>query len=176
MYVQSNGKLAFLAHPRTASRAMAETLKKRGFLMQGGHHHGPPDHQLGPRTAFCVVRNHWDAMASWYKHFSNKATQPLSGKWINQFVGGHPNYFKPDRLWWFTYLDPQPIILRYENLQEDLDALLPRFDIEPIQLEVVGVSHNPEQKHYRDFYRDEDAVTRVRKLWGPEIDRLGYTY
>ena len=123
-----------------------------------------------------MVRNHWDTIASWYKHFSNEATQPLSARWIRQFVGGHPNYFKPQGLWWFTYLEPEPLILRYENLQEELDQLLTDFGLEPIRLEVVGVSANPQQKHYRDFFRDEEAVTVVRELWGHEIDRFGYVY
>jgi len=174
MYVQANGPLCFLAHPRTASRATSDALGQRGFIMVGSHHGGPPNADLGGRTPFCVIRNHYDAICSWFFNW-NRSGEPMTAKWIRSFVGGHHDYFKPKQMWWYTYLEPQPIILRYEYLQDELDALLTSYGLKPIRLPVVGRSRDRAGVHYREFHT-ADTVAAVRRLWGDEIDRFGYVY
>lgn len=175
MYVHKFLPLAYLAHPRTASRATKEALGQRGFILQGPHHGGPPNHGLNGRRAFCVVRNHWDAIASWYYNFENGSGAPMTANWIRTWTAQNATYFSPGRMWWFTYLHPEPIILRYESLQESLDALLGEYGIKPIRLPVVGASSGRKGRHYRELHTEQTSAA-VRSLWGDEIDRLGYVY
>jgi hypothetical protein len=131
---------------------------------------------LNGRTAFCVVRNHWDAVVSWWFNFAHQAGRPFNARWLRGFIHGHPDYFKEEGLWWFIYLEPQPRILRYENLLHDLNALLDEFGLRQLRkLEEVGISKPRQKRHYREFH-DEQTAALVREMWGDEIDRLGYVY
>ena len=123
-----------------------------------------------------MIRNHWDAAVSWWFNFAEQAGRPFNARWFRHFVKTHPDYFRPEGLWWFTYLTPQPRILRYENLLGDLNALLDEFGLRQLdKLERVGISGKRKGRHYREFHNEETSGL-VREYWGEEIDRFGYEY
>lgn len=175
MYVHPEKDLVYLAHPRTASRATKEALGQRGFRMIGAHHSGPPQHDLTGKKAFCVIRNHWDAICSWYYNWFNSTDKPLTAKWIRSYTGQNPNYFRPEGLWWYTWVEPTPVILRYETLQEDLDHFLENQGIKPIRLPVIGKTKGRPRPGWKTLHTAETVAT-VYEMWGHEIDRFGYTY
>lgn len=68
MYILREHSLAFLAHPRAASTAVATALTRIGGVRIGTHHGGFGEALLRPQDwrTVVVVRNHWDAVVSWY--------------------------------------------------------------------------------------------------------------
>lgn len=161
MYLNHDKRLAFLAHPRTASRAMRNALQQRGFVQVGGHHDGPengypiPDGYL----PFCVIRNHWDACVSWWFNARmDKNERYPSLYWLASHFSKNRYYFRAGDMWWFTRI-PGVRILKYEHLQVQLDTLLQEFYIPEVDLVSTGPSWS------RMHYEGEDQVRRHYSLY-----------
>lgn len=184
MYLSRLYKLAFLAHPRTGSRSMRDALtahtNKLGFRQEGDHHSGPPQFAIDGYQPFFVVRNHWDAVASWYFNANAPPRQPppITDEWCARFFPSHQNYFRPGRMWWFAEECPGARVLRFENLQNDLNQLLAQFGVPKEQLPVlphVGKSQHREGRKYGELF-----TARARKfvewLFLDEIQKYGYKF
>jgi len=177
MYVHDETKLCFLAHPRTASRAVRDALYTLGFRDAGSHHDGPEQgYDLSPYTVFCTVRNHWDALVSWWYNVRmfRKEKKPSLG-WLAIHLSKNRYYFRAGTLWWFLDLVPGIVPLRYESLEADLNALLKIHGLPAVNIPVVGVSEERGHRHYREYY-DEHTREFVRWCFLREIDRLGYDF
>ena len=160
MYVSDKLRLVYLAQPRTASRAVARLLQSRfgaelvncpGSIYGAGHHSADAElcseyQERGYRVC-TVVRNHWDAVVSWW--FCNARTPSWPG-FIDYWLSGQSQrWTEPHRL--YSYLQPMAdTILRYETLAADLA----RVTGKGVNLSVMGKSP---RAHYSHYYSPETA-------------------
>lgn len=186
MYTNQKLRLGFLAHPRTGSRAIARHLcdlkQKFGFLLDGKHHTGPAE-PLDPNwTYFTVVRNHFDAITSWYFTFQGQSLVEGEGrrkpsitkKWLTNFIAKHPNYLRKPKLWWFTDL-PRIVIVRYEDLPDSLAEVLKKFDLTLDEIPTFGYADHRQGTTYQDAFTPA-ARDVVESTWGKEMKKLGYAW
>lgn len=179
MYIHKEKLLGFCAHPRTGSRTLRNRCQDVGFKEQVAHHAGPDRvhyELLEGLTYFCMIRNHWDAVCSWW-HFKSGFLEEkfISAEWITNLVHGNPQYFKPSKMWWFLEV-PDIIVLRYENYDQDIERLFQRFDLE--LHDTPSVTDNNKyvrDRNYRRYY-DIGAEKVVEELFSDEILQLGYTW
>jgi hypothetical protein len=177
VYLHKATGLLFLGHPRTASRAVRDALYSIDFEDLGSHHDGPEQgYDLSPYTTFCVVRNHWDAMVSWWYNarMERKEVKP-SLKWLAIHISKNQYYFRPGRMFWFLEQVPDIIVLRYESLAADLNALLTVHGLPKVEIPKVGVSYGRKGRHYREYFGGHEAQF-IHWCFKPEILELGYFF
>lgn len=151
-----------------------------GFQRIGGHHEGLARglERLGADpvdwTSFCVIRNPWDAIVSWHVGGSG-APGPLTVERIREIMEGVTGDYVPDphRLW--SLHGDADHRLRYEHLEGELNELLSRFDLGPVELPRRNVSDARQGRPYHSFYT---SLSRrfVEGLFYVETQELGYTY
>ena len=178
MYVIPEKKFAFIASPRTGSKAVRDALLSRGATLVGSHHTTPgdnPEVELDKDWTICTtVRNHWDAMISWYFKIERKerAMMPLR-EFLPRFCEDNPNFVRDGRLWWYgdgwvnTYL-------RYECLQADFDLALVKAGMASLDLPRV-IDSKRGGRPYQVFYK-RDTARWVATYFGAEIRKLGYKF
>lgn len=178
MYVIPSHKFCYIANPRTGSKAVRDALLRAGATLVGGHHTTPDDHsdiKLGSDWTVCAtVRNHWDAMISWYFKIERtpNAMTPLA-EFLPRFCANNPNFVRGGRLWWHG----EPHVntyLRYQCLQADLDQALVKVGLNPVDLPRVTDSHRGGQP-YQVFYKAATARW-VGSYFGKEIKKFGYKF
>jgi len=176
MYYFREHNLYFLAQPRTASRAVAKVMMDLG-AKQSADHHG-----IGkiPDGAFVMstVRNHWDALVSWYTILQEARNLSLY-QWITtHVVTGRTDaarHFIPHKLYW-RYLPYTTYVLRYESLNDDLCWCLQRHGLTFGTTQVISDSgSNRAGRQYALFY-DSRSIHAVYDYYGDEIERLGYSF
>lgn len=180
MYVSHKLRIVYMAVPRTASRSVAQFLRREhaaqitGRKGMGGHHGiSGPDLQdckhLGYRI-ICPVRNPWDVIVSWWHHNRNwfGPTNAEFAKFVGRFpIDGRNKYLYEGRLYW-SWAQHATRIVRYENLRQDLGRLLQV----PINLPEIGIS---DRKPYQDYY-DDELREFVAEAFAPEIREYGYSF
>lgn len=177
MYIHGGAKLAFLANPRTASRAVKEALKLLGFELRGSHHSGFARSHMDPSRykTFTTVRHHADALVSWACHLN---VDPLAPCWLEDVLEKLPRQhgliepWGPGQL--FPWAHHADVILRFEGLEAQLASLV--FDhlgVVPLELEHVGRSAE-RPVAWRDLY-DPVQLELVRGAFGAEMELLGYS-
>lgn len=201
MYVHDKLKLAYVAHPRTGSRETRNVLLKRGFRRVCGHHGvpwGPGYNQHDQRTKehpeifwwfnqpihewtiMATVRNHFDTFHSLTLMF--KANRTI-GDWEN-WLWRHPAHYRNVHHMWPTvheWPERQLRLLRFESLRDDLSRLFDEFaELNPMRPdEFIREESNTrtagKQGHYRDFL-SADMVSWIKRRFGWEMDRLGYSF
>lgn len=178
MYIIPEFKFAYIANPRTGSKAIREALMKyRNAELVGSHHTTPKDHpeiKFGPDWTVCAtVRNHWDTMVSWWFKIERveRAMTPLM-EFLPRFCEGNPNFVNANRLWWAGegYVNTY---LRYEQLQADFDQALVKAGMAPLDLPRVVDSHR--NGPYQVFYK-RDTSRWVGSYFAEEIQKLGYKF
>jgi hypothetical protein len=132
MYVHAEKCLAYLANPRTASRATAAALQKIGFEMVGSHHSGFGTEGRGSISAFTTVRDEAEMVASWARHLNCTLEEvaeilPRQRHIIDGWTTGL-----------FPHLRHADIVLNYRSLDDDLNDLLVRRGLPPVVLERIG--------------------------------------
>ena len=126
MLIHHSG-VSFLCHPRTASHSISEALiEQLNFVDVGGNYHqGPNDSSHwtwkgneGPY--FCVIRNHWDAMASWwFMQGKHREEEFITVPWLIKWADWYRRNFKLRRkLWYFLYQDLPLTVIRFEDLEQ----------------------------------------------------------
>jgi hypothetical protein len=115
MYVHHEKKLAFVAHPRTASSATAHTLMGMGFEIDQHGHHGVVDMPDEDWTTFCTVRNPFDVLVSWY--YAQKREHTFDD-WLPIFMRDC-HHFQGVRMFFGRFICTH--VLHYETLQRDFD-------------------------------------------------------
>lgn len=179
--IHPEARVAYLAHPRTASVATEEALLSRpGWRRSEGaqDRHAAADRipeigDPGRWTLLTTVRNHWDAMVSFahWKVFD----MAFGTEYIEALVATTREYIRPPRLWW-RHLPRADHVLRYERLEADLAAALASVGLAvPDRIPRANVSAGRDDPDHRPFY-DAEAREAIRSLFGPEIEELGYTY
>jgi hypothetical protein len=127
-----------------------------------------------------TIRNHWDALVSWYT--SMKEARDISlYEWLTEYVAILKTraafHFKEHRLYW-KYLPLTSRVLRYETIKEDLAALLGDhgFPGEPREFPVfMDQKSRRDGRGYREFY-DEKTRLWVADYYHEEIEELGYEF
>lgn len=184
MYVIPPGRAVFLASPRTASNAVAEALVERlGAVMVGGHHDGPDDIEglVIPSGAvvFTVVRNHWDAVVSWYFKVA-AARRPSFARFLDTFCDRHKRYVQRGPTGDFElfgkHVRNATRVLHFERLQDDLDDLTTSLDVAPIPLRLVNPTRDRAGRDYRGLYESPDQVEQVRRMFATEIAKHGFAF
>ncbi|MGV9103859.1 MAG: hypothetical protein ACOC3C_07070 [Candidatus Thorarchaeota archaeon] len=179
MYIIPEYKFAFLAAPRTGSKAIATALQEyRGAELIGSHHTTPDEHPEieidGSWTVCSTIRNHWDAMISWWFKIERKARAmtPLS-KFLPRFCENNPNFVQNGQLWWRT-LPHTNTILRHEWLQADFDQALVKVGMSPLDLPRITDSHR-DNPAYQVYYKRATARW-VGLYFAEEIKHCGYKF
>lgn len=179
MYIFHNHNLAYIAHPKTASAAMANVLEDLGAILKGAHHHVKEEWCRpildGGGLIMSTVRNPFDSMVSWYFHYKQRrkgAEMEPFVEWLPQQLG-NPNQYIHQGL--FFGLPWTNRTLRFENLQADFDQVMTEVGIGPIEIPVINVSKPREGRPYQEMYNDQ-LIQLVRNHFGSEIANHGYSF
>ncbi len=167
MYIHEEKKIAFIAHPRTASVAIAATLCEMGFTQVGSHHQFKEVWCLG--HTFSVVRNPFDMMVSWY-YFRARECGLSFESWLRVFLDDPPYYIKHG-LFFGVYLCTDT--LRYENLQEEFDQFTKKVGLPQTEIMRSNVTKRREGRDFMDVHT-EMTLERVRVFFRNEIDQFDY--
>jgi hypothetical protein len=158
MYIHEEKKIAFIAHPRTASSATGHTLLKMGFTIEGTHHAFDPNWDVD-WDIFCTVRNPFDVMVSWYYNCLKPREKPFSS-WLPEFLDGC--YHLQGRMF-FGQLTCNHI-LHYENLQEEFECLMDKFDIPCMEIPQRNVSKSRNGRPYIGHYTFETGKIMIDRF------------
>ena len=183
-YVNRNARLAFLAHPRAASHSIARALQEQAGFKVVGAHHGPRAEveAIHPEstgwTFFCVVRNPYDALVSWWWKRGKRDGHEFSVAWIEMLerqMGverprGNPTLVRPGQLW--VYADDSDAVIRYERLDADVNELLEAHGLNPVELPWDVQSARMGQP-YAEHY-DEATRAWVAEHYADELRTWGY--
>lgn len=178
MYVIPDYKVCYLATPRTGSKAVAKALvEQRGAILLGSHHTVPTEHPEfeidSTWTVLSTVRNHWDAMISWWFKIERRGSMTPLDDFLPRFCRNNTNFVRDRRLYW----KEQPFtthILRYEWLSADLDMALVGAGMAPVRLETI-VDSKRESRPYQIFYKRATSEW-VGDYFSAEIDEFGYKF
>lgn len=185
MYWHPPTKTVFLAHPRTASHAIAEALTEDlDFRCVGSHHdgirralenqahRGPKPEERGDLWSFCAVRNHFDAVVSWMYGGDREADLPIGPDQVEEVAEVHAaGYIEDGRLWPFTERADE--VIRYERLPGSLNDVLAMRGLGPVHLPVTNVSSGRPDRPHRELI-SPDGREAIEALWGEEMNQLGY--
>ena len=165
------GRLCYLANPRTASHSMVRAFSRREFPGLRKHaHHSTLDQIDGyaGEPAFTVVRNPYDVLASWWVRMAEDR------EWAGGFAGflrtcEDPDFVRGGRL---LYCCGEGVeALRFEHLQEDLDALLDRVGV---PRRTLGHDNPTSSKRpWRTYYGPEETEA-ANLRFGAEVVMHGY--
>lgn len=186
MYFNNDLGLGFLVNAKTASQSIVEMFRRRNEefrfgLVEGTNHHFA--YYVEDASFFTLVRNHWDAIASWVYYC--RLENPISANKLDRFVLAHPQYFgcypqshgyRSDipAMWRFLGTLYEPDVLRYEELPGGLEEYFKKWKLPAPDLQIVNYRGRG-KKHYSEVLQP-DAVQYVWNRWGEEIEELGYTF
>lgn len=156
MYVHRDTGLVFLANPRTGSRATARALLGIGFQLVGDHHSNTgadrerafamvieglfpvPDGREHERILkpFSTVRDLRTVLESWGRHL--KRPELSHGDVLDRMPGNLPMVAGWESWTMFPHAQASDRLLRYENLEADLNELLDEHGLGPVKLERVA--------------------------------------
>jgi hypothetical protein len=143
-----------------------------GAIETRKHHHARLDdlkemlgyERTGHELVITTVRNHWDAVASWWV-LNHKPTD--FAKFIRTYE--HSFYARGNRLWW---LHPGvDYAMKYETLAYDLEIALMQVDLPQVVLTRENVTAGKDD--YRTYYNKESYLT-VWERFKQEIIFYGY--
>jgi hypothetical protein len=160
MYLHHGKKIGFIAHPRTASSAIAHTLMQMGFEITSHGHHGVVEILDEDWKTFCTVRNPFDVLVSWYY---NKPREKPFDLWLPTFME-ECHFFQGVRMFFGRPLCTH--VLHYETLQDDFDGLCNDFDLRPRTIEKRNVSTRREHPGFMlkyNFERARMVINRFRE-------------
>jgi hypothetical protein len=178
-------KLAFIGHPRTASRATGKALMEAGCSTMDGHH------ELGRRAkrtclkirdsggiVACTVRNPFDLAVSWYFNWHYNAqgkkrrdeVVPTFDEWV--LNGLAANWFL-EQVPYYYGLEVSNRVLRYESLSRDLPLLMVSCGLRIVNAKPLGVMDR--DRDYRVYYTP-DSLSYVEKKFAADFELTGYTY
>ncbi len=167
MYIHKEKSIAFIAHPRTASVAMAETLLGLGFEKIGSHHQFKEFWCLD--TTFSVVRNPFDMIVSWY-YFRARENEQTFEEWLPIFLDTPPYYISHGLFFGHTLCTD---ILWYENLQEEFDVLMEKVGLPQTDIVRTNVSERREGRDFMDVHTDA-TLERTGFFFQDEIEQFDY--
>lgn len=176
MYIHGIGKCAYLANPRTASRATKDALMRCGFLLMGSHHSGWDGVGRSRYLSFTAVRNHFDCLISWSYHLR---VAPWGEEGLRRVLELYPKQLPLIRGWGrgrlFPHVDHTDRVVRFEaGLEDQVNAILRERRIGQVELARVGASPR-EGVHWSRLYTP--AMCRmVEDEFGEEMEALNYGF
>lgn len=178
MYIIPEWKFCFLASPRTGSKAIAKILtEKYDAILVGSHHTTPDEHpefEIDSDWLVCSsVRNHWDAMISWWFKIENRASMCPLAEFLPRFCLNNPQFVLDGQLWWRNIPFTNKV-LRYEQLNVDLNNALVTVGLPPVDLPKVTDSKR-EGRPYQVFYKKLTSMWVARYFEG-EIEKYRYKF
>ena len=180
MYFHGGAKVIYLAHPRTASMATADALLEIGFKLLHEHHGRlnslPIVNDLGTMReewkVFTVVRNHFDAAVSWI--FRRTQGRRAMNRDLFEWALTPPvNRWVAERTMWERHSSCVDEVLRYENLQEELNRVLSCAGLPAVTLRRRNAGVGREGRHYSEFI-GSDTRQYLEKRFGEEMRRFQY--
>lgn len=180
MYAHREKKIAYLAHPRTASTSTAAALVSLpGWKMTGshGHHDGLFEIPGGERPDWLVmttVRNPFDLVVShvFSSHKKRAAQKKLEFDIPTVRTVVETNSWCRKRFW---HTGEATHVLRFETLVDDLGSALAERDEPMPELPHKAASVSRDGKHYREFYTDE-VKEYVAGAFAPELEEYDYSF
>ena len=178
-------KLAFVAHPRMASRSISDALMRSGADKVGEHHDVDFDRieliERNHGTVFCVKRNMFDVLVSWYYRskpstFADDYVEtqvPLEDftEWLGVILAGGHQYL--DVPLYHYGLDICNRVLRFEgDLQFRVFMEMVHGDIHPQDIEHRGKSH---RLGYMDYYTPKTRKL-VESRWAEDLELTDYKF
>lgn len=166
MAVVIKGKLIFLEHPRTASTSMRTALQKIGGKTKSRHTLFLPERN---EMIACTVRNPFDVLVSWWLIIGAR----YGFKTFKDFVRRCDNDFmvKQGNLFYFAH--HAHFILRFENLQNDLDRMLDRLRLARVQL--PHLNGTSKKLSYHNYY-DPETIKIVAERFRSELLAFHYSF
>ncbi len=138
------------------------------------------------KVTFTIVRNPWDKVVSHYQYRvqNNKTnlgrnTIPFT-EWVKRTYGAQdplyydkPKMFQPQMDWLIDDSGKIAVnhIIRFENLTEEITALVPKLG------KKVDIPHLKSSKHgrYQDYYSKETAEI-IGRWFARDIQQFGYRF
>ncbi len=171
----------YIAHPKTASSATQRVIRDLGGQLYGGHHDVEarwcrPILDAGG-IIMATVRNPYDLLVSWYFHYKKRRGTTANDMesfevWLPQQLANPNDYIRKGLFFGLPWTNR---VLRYENLQDDLNAVLVEAGLTPTPLEQVNVSPHREGRPYREMY-DFRLTDLVVSHFGEVIAEHGYSF
>ena len=202
----------FLHIPKNGGSSLTETLKHYNpFYPDGwngerpnpafcGHHtymesanlfNNPYPFSLncGSVKYFCITRNPWDRMVSYYSYIRD--TDPnLSGlhdyhkllneglsfsSFVHSVVLDGRKVLRPQFHYIVDRMDEVVVhdMLKLENIQDDLDRFLQRQNLPPIEMVKINTSNH---NKYKDYYEDSHLIDMVGDFENGIINHMGYQF
>jgi len=192
------GKLLYLCTPHTASYATTQALEKiEGAVVLDYKHVGLPEIEAGDfrlvkvrrgdefktlfkaerdaktfllppslytrrETVMSTMRNPYDLVATWW------ALDRYGFSTLTAFI----TELEDQRFAELDYLVRQGSrVLRYEHLDDDLNAALADVGLEPVEIPRSNVT--PDKRPWREYY-DRESLDAVNARFDPLFDRYGY--
>lgn len=169
MYVHEEKRIAFIAHPRTASTATGAALLGLGFTQWVNHHGINPKWDPTDWTVFATVRNPFDLMVSWYYHKKKYQAAPFQ-EWLPKFLAESNMYLDQGLFFGVPHCTR---VLSYERLQDDFNLVLVESGFPPIEIPYKNVSIARPDKPLSEYY-DHKLINLMKAHFGEEIKSHGY--
>jgi hypothetical protein len=125
---------------------------------------------------FSIVRNPWDWFVSAWKYCDSTRHKPLRDVLLDPPRTGH-DYRHLTRPQADILFDAQgrpaaDLVMRYESIQEDFDAVCDRLAKSRVTLPRINVGAH---LHYRDYF-DDECRALFEKRYARDIAAFGYRY
>jgi hypothetical protein len=167
MYIHREKRVAFLAHPRTASSATGYHLLQLGFELVKSHHHIDNEDLTSMYVVFGAVRDPFDVLVSWY--FNQKREQSCFKEWLPVFMDGCS--LMQGTL--FPGLKYCSHLIYYESLQVDFNHVMETAELPQTTLTHRNVSKGRSGDYMR-YYRDDKIRALVVDRFRQDFIDLDY--
>jgi hypothetical protein len=179
MYKVEN--LIFIAAPRTCSSSFAKMLVDDYRGEQIANHHAVPKDKNAPKpdkddVCFTIVRNHWDALVSWY--FKRKEHQEQTfPEFITHFINTSKYVQKSAHKGAYRlfgkYLAGCKHKLIFEDIQKEWNWMCRTYGLAEKTIPHLNKSEDREKRPWQQMY-DRKLVQYVWDHFGNEIHELQY--
>tara|TARA_Y100000593_G_scaffold94310_1_gene192820 strand:+ start:3106 stop:3654 length:549 start_codon:yes stop_codon:yes gene_type:complete len=174
-------KLIYLAHPRTASKATCVTLGQIDSAFTEPVHHRrlfDLEYEREGELVVTTVRHHADALVSWWKNHGQK--NHGYGEDLDEFTR-FLREFPDSEIWikpstnrlWDLHTPWCNAVMRYEDVQTELDWVLEKVGLLPMQL--LRVNQTRGKDDWRNYYNAERERI-VADVYGDEMREFGYSF
>lgn len=158
-------KLIYLEHPRTGSTSVRLVLSKiHGARTKSRHTLFLPERG---EKVLSVVRNPYDALVSWWLVVKDKWKFPD----FKTFLKDCNNKFFVQRGNLFYFAKHSDFIIKFENLESELNKVLEAVGLRPVVLPRANVTKD--KKPFVDYY-DQEAEEIVKTRFESELKAFNY--
>lgn len=167
-------KLLFIHIPKTGGRALATQLKKNRYFEKSNPGHKEicsiPNYKL--YKSFCIVRNPYERMQSFYRHFYQEKNKDSHKKSFLEFVKNPPNtYHSKTQTHWVKCGNDilVDVIFKYCNYSKEI---IPFLNENGVMIEYIE-EYKPSDKSINCELTDEIKEI-IYKKYKEDFDNFGY--